>query len=69
VHKDDHGSSSDPELDQEFSLTWARSTPIHELSAHGRSVQQRLDTPAARRARPSFLKRTRFAIYRIVKGH
>jgi hypothetical protein len=68
VRDNDRRSTADAELDQEFSLAWARSSPTHELSAHGRSVQQRLDTPAARAVRPSFFKRLRFALYRISKG-
>jgi hypothetical protein len=68
VQDDDQRTTADAELDQEFSLAWARSSPTHELSAHGRSVQQRLETPALRPVRPSFTKRLRFTLYRIFKG-
>jgi hypothetical protein len=53
----------DPERDG-FDGAWARSAPVHELSAHGRAVQQRLDAPALPRDKPSPLKRVRFAFYR-----
>jgi hypothetical protein len=59
---------ADPDLDQEFSLAWVRSSPTHELSAHGRNVQQRLDTPASRPVHPSVFKRLHFALYRIFKS-
>jgi hypothetical protein len=68
VHEDDRRTTADPELDREFSLAWARNSPTHELSAHGRTVQQRLDTPPQRPIRPSFWKRLRFALYRVFKG-
>jgi hypothetical protein len=68
VRNDDRKRVADSEFDQEFSLAWARSSPTHELSAHGRTVQQRLDTPIPRTVRPSFLKRLHFTLYRIFKG-
>ena len=49
-----------------FDMAWARNASAHELSAHGRTVQRRLDTPAFRPARPSLLKRLRFALYRLL---
>jgi hypothetical protein len=68
VHDDRPPVAADPELDREFNLAWARSSPTHELSAHGRSVQRRLDTPAAAPVRPSAWKRLRFALYRMRSG-
>lgn len=58
----------DTEPDAEFDLAWARSSPTHELSAHGRSVQRRLDTPVAPPVRPSRWKRLRFTVYRLRSG-
>ena len=46
----------------------ARSSPTHELSAHGRNVQRRLETPVAAPVNPSLWKRLRFAIYRLRTG-
>jgi hypothetical protein len=66
--RDNDRRANDAEFDQEFSFAWARSSPTHELSAHGRRVQQRLDTPASRAARPSLFKRLRFTLYRIFRG-
>lgn len=63
----DPASEYDPERDG-FDMRWARSAPEHELSAHGRSVQRRLETPAAPARRPSLLKRLRFAVYRLFHG-
>jgi hypothetical protein len=57
-------ASYDPERDG-FDMTWARSADAHELSAHGRTVQQRLDAPTPRQGRPSLIKRARFAVYRL----
>jgi hypothetical protein len=68
VHDDQPSAAADPELDREFDFSWARSSPTHELSAHGRSVQRRLETPVARPADPSMWKRLRFAIYRLRTG-
>jgi hypothetical protein len=68
MRDDDRRPPSDAELDQEFSLSWARSSPIHELSAHGRRVQQRLATPPLRPVHPSVLKRLRFALYRTFRS-
>jgi hypothetical protein len=68
VHDDRPPISADPDLDREFDLTWARSAPHHELSAHGRNVQRRLDSPVAAPATPSLWKRLRFALYRIRNG-
>jgi hypothetical protein len=64
VHDDQRPATTDPELDREFDLSWARSSPTHELSAHGRSVQRRLETPVAAPVNPSLWKRLRFAIFR-----
>ena len=60
---------ADPELgaDREFDLAWARSSPIQELSAHGRSVQRRLDTPPPAPVQPSAWKRLRFSLYRLFR--
>ncbi len=63
----DPSAGYDPERDG-FDMRWARNAPEHELSAHGRSVQRRLDTPAAPPRRPSLLKRLRFALYRLFHG-
>jgi hypothetical protein len=68
VHDDQPATTSDAELEREFDLTWARSSPTHELSAHGRSVQRRLDTPPAALPNPSLYKRLRFALYRLRTG-
>jgi hypothetical protein len=68
VHDDRPPISADPDLDREFDLTWARSAPHHELSAHGRNVQRRLDSPVAAPVTPSLWKRLRFALYRIRNG-
>jgi hypothetical protein len=68
VHDDRPPVAADPEFDREFDLAWARSSPTHELSAHGRSVQRRLDTPVARPVTPSLWKRLRFALYRMRAG-
>jgi hypothetical protein len=68
VHDDRPPTTADPELDAEFDLKWARSAPQHELSAHGRNVQRRLDTPAAAAIKPSLWKRLRFALYRMRTG-
>jgi hypothetical protein len=68
VHDDQPPATADPELDREFDLSWARSSPTHELSAHGRNVQRRLDAPAAAPVNPSLWKRLRFALYRLRTG-
>jgi hypothetical protein len=68
MRDNDRKRPADAEFDQDFSLAWARSSPTHELSAHGRSVKQRLDTPASRPVHPSVLKRLHFALYRTFKG-
>ena len=68
MHDDQLPATADPELGREFDFSWARSSPTHELSAHGRSVQRRLETPAAVPANPSLWKRLRFAIYRLRTG-
>jgi hypothetical protein len=60
--------TADTELDREFDLNWARSSPTHELSAHGRNVQRRLDTPVTGPVAPSLWKRLRFALYRLRTG-
>ena len=60
--------TADPEIEREFDFNWARSSPTHELSAHGRSVQRRLDTPVAAPPTPSLWKRLRFALYRLRTG-
>jgi hypothetical protein len=60
--------TADPKLDREFDFKWARSSPTHELSAHGRTVQRRLDTPVAGPATPSLWKRLRFTLYRLRTG-
>jgi len=56
------------EPDGEFDFAWARGAPEHELSAHGRSVQRRLETPIAPPPRPSRWKRLKFALYRLRSG-
>src|SRR5690348_6178360 len=61
-------ASPSGELDREFDWAWARGASTHELSAHGRSVQRRLDTPAPTTPRPSLWKRMRFALYRLSNG-
>ena len=68
MHDDQRPTTADPELDREFDLSWARSSSIHELSAHGRNVQRRLDTPRAAPVNPSVWKRLRFALYRLRTG-
>jgi hypothetical protein len=68
VHDDRSPATADPELDREFNLNWARNAPQHELSAHGRSVQRRLDTPTPAPVTPSLWKRLRFALYRMRTG-
>ncbi|HEX4019223.1 MAG TPA: hypothetical protein VHX15_20980 [Frankiaceae bacterium] len=68
MHDDQPPATADPELDREFDFSWARSSPTHELSAHGRSVQRRLETPVAAPVNPSLWKRLRFALYRLRKG-
>jgi hypothetical protein len=68
VHEETPNAVTSDELGGIFDSAWARSSPTHELSAHGRSVQQRLDAPAPQPARPSVWKRLRFAIYRMRSG-
>jgi hypothetical protein len=69
VHDDAPEMPKAAELDRGFDLAWARSSPTHELSAHGRTVQRRLDAPVAKPTNPSLLKRLRFALYRWRRGH
>jgi hypothetical protein len=68
VHDDRSAAAADAELDREFDLTWARSAPQHELSAHGRNVQRRFDTPPSAPVTPSLWMRMLFALYRMRTG-
>jgi hypothetical protein len=68
VHEETPDAAASDELDGIFDFAWARSSPTHELSAHGRRVQQRLDSPAPQPARPSVWKRLRFTLYRLRSG-
>jgi hypothetical protein len=68
VHDERPPATADSELDREFDFRWARSAPQHELSAHGRNVQRRLDTPVAGPVTPSLWKRLKFAFYRMRNG-
>jgi hypothetical protein len=64
VYEDSRAEGQSAELDGEFDFAWAREASEHELSAHGRSVQRRLDTPGVTTPRASRWKRLKFAVYR-----
>ncbi len=52
----------------EFDWAWIREAEIRELSAHGRQVQARMNTPVPEPRRPSWFKRLRFRLFLALGG-